>query len=316
VATKTELSSADLEEIRQNALGAPDPLGVAADLADAADNGRLADPADAGYALALAAEIAESRSKLDAALRYAERSVSAFGERTDSRAAAAKALYARVLFRVGRDDEAMAELEKLRPTLTEHSDAAAYLTAALAAGGQATVAEEWLTDAVGTALAERSAEPSSADDAGLLFFLLQQRHRLRHALGRPHDAHDNLAERLETRLANAEVTTQNDDLVFFPQAEFAQLIEQYPALVEVYGKDWDDHRARVEKDLVRLRGRAVLKGSVAGLTAQGDPTDAKTRTAYADQPGEEIPWPPERNDHCWCGSGLKYKKCCLPRSRG
>jgi tetratricopeptide (TPR) repeat protein len=315
VPTKNELSSADLEAIRQNALGAPDPLGVAADLADAAEGGRLADPDDAGYALALAAEIAESRSKLDAAERYAERSVAAFGARTDGRAAAAKALYARILFRVGRDDEAMAELEKLRPTLTEHSDAAAYLTAALAAGGKATVAEEWLTDAVTKTLAERSAEPAHADDAGLLFFLLQQRHRLRHALGRPHDAHDNLAERLETRLANAETPSQNDDLVFFPQAEFAQLIEQFPAVVEVYGKDWDSHRARVEKDLVRLRGRAVLKGTAAGLIAQGDPTDAKTRTAYADQPGEEIPWPPERNDHCWCGSGLKYKKCCLPRSR-
>nr|WP_310376412.1 SEC-C metal-binding domain-containing protein [Catenuloplanes atrovinosus] len=27
-------------------------------------------------------------------------------------------------------------------------------------------------------------------------------------------------------------------------------------------------------------------------------------------------WPPERNGACWCGSGQKYKKCCLPRSRG
>jgi SEC-C motif len=21
-------------------------------------------------------------------------------------------------------------------------------------------------------------------------------------------------------------------------------------------------------------------------------------------------WPPGRNEHCWCGSGRKYKKCC------
>ncbi|MGV9799601.1 SEC-C metal-binding domain-containing protein [Mycobacterium sp. NPDC003449] len=25
---------------------------------------------------------------------------------------------------------------------------------------------------------------------------------------------------------------------------------------------------------------------------------------------EVIPWPPGRNDRCWCGSGRKYKKCC------
>jgi tetratricopeptide (TPR) repeat protein len=316
VPTKTELNSADLEEIRQSALGAADPLGVAAELADAAESGRLADPGDAGFALALAAEIAESRTKLDAALRYVEQSVQAFGEKVDSKAAGAKALRARILFRVGREDEAMAELEKLRPALGEHSEAAAYITAALAAGGKAGVAEAWLSEAVDKALAERSSEPADADDAGLVFFLLQQRHRLRHALGRQHDAHDNLAERLETRLANAQATTEaNDELVFFPQAEFAQLLEQFPALAEAYGKDWDEHRARLEKDLVRLRGHAVLKGSVAGLTALGDPTDPKTRAAYADAPGQEIPWPPERNGQCWCGSGLKYKKCCLPRAR-
>jgi tetratricopeptide (TPR) repeat protein len=316
VSTKTELSSADLEEIRQSALGAADPLGVAAELADAAQSGRLTDPADAGFALALAAEIAESRTKLDAALKYVERAVEAFGERVDAKVAAAKALRARILFRTGHPDEAMAALESLRPTLTEYPDAAAYVTAALAAGGRPAVAEEWLTEAITTSLAERSGEPANADDAGQLFFLLQQRHRLRHALGRQHDAHDNLAERLETRLANAQSTTvQNDDLVFFPQAEFAQLIEQFPGLTEAYGKDWDEHRARLEKDLVRLGGHALLKGSVAGLTAKGDPTDVKTRTAYADAPGEEIPWPPERNGDCWCASGLKYKKCCLPRSR-
>jgi tetratricopeptide (TPR) repeat protein len=315
VPTKSALSSADLEEIRQSALGAADPLGVAADLADAAANGRLGDPDDAGLAYALAAEIAESRTKLDAALRYADRAVEAYGERDDSRAFAAKALRARILFRAGRADDAMAALEPLRPALGQYEDAPAYVTAALAAGGQALLAEQWLSEAVDAALAERSGEPGSADDAGLLFFLLQQRHRLRHALGRQHDAHDNLAERLETRLANAGAPAEEPELVFFPQAEFADLIERWPAVAEAYGADWDEHRARLEKDLVRVGGHAVLKGSVAGLTALGDPADPKTRSAYADQPGEEIAWPPERNAACWCGSGNKYKKCCLPRAR-
>jgi hypothetical protein len=26
--------------------------------------------------------------------------------------------------------------------------------------------------------------------------------------------------------------------------------------------------------------------------------------------GEPVPWPPARNDACWCGSGEKYKRCC------
>jgi len=192
VLTKADLTSADLTEIRASALGAADPLGVAAELAEAVDAGRLADAQDAGYALALAAEIAESRGKLDAALRYAGRAVDAYGERDDSQAAAARALRARILFRSGHEDDALAALEPLRPLLTRHADAAAYISAALAAGGRNRVAEEWLTAAVREALAApgQNAEPASAEDAGLLFFLLQQRHRTRHALGLPHDTHE------------------------------------------------------------------------------------------------------------------------------
>jgi phosphoribosyl-ATP pyrophosphohydrolase len=335
VPTKADLTSADLSDIRESALGAADPLGVAAELADAADTGRLADREDAGYALALAAEIAESRSKLDAALRYADRAIDAYGKRDDSQVAAARALRARILFRTGREDEAMAELEPLRPRLTEYPDAAAYVSAALAAGGRNRIAEEWLTDAVRVAMAERAdqaTEPVAAEDAGLLFFVLQQRHRVRHALGLAHDAHDNLAERLETKLANTSATAAAEpaaeDLVFWPRAEFDRLLAQWPALSSAYGANWDDHRAHLERELVRLAGLGrtwltLHTGSVAGLTGyakpDGDPADPKTVAGYARQldlvPGQ-ITWPPERNAACWCGSGNKYKKCCLPRSRG
>ena len=349
---KTELTSADLSDIRQSALGAADPLGVAAELADAAEAGRLADKDDAGYALALAAEIAESRAKLDAALRYVERAVEAYGSRDDSQAGGAKALKARILYRSGRPEEAMAELEPLRPLLTQHGDASAYITAALAAGGQARLAEEWLTEAVKEALpspasstkpatqgpasispvstsAPKAApsEPATAEDAGVAFFLLQQRHRLRHALGLQHDAHDNLAERLETRLANVEPAVATVDLLFWPQAEFDRLLKEWPALSSSYGADWAEHRGILERELVRLTnagrtGLTVLPGTVTGLTGfagtDADPSDAKVRAGYAAQQATragQIPWPPERNGVCWCGSGLKYKKCCLPRSR-
>ena len=245
-----DLTSADLNEIRQSALGAADPLGVAGELADAADSGRLADLADAGYALALAAEIAESRTKLDAALRYVERALEAYGKRDDSRVAAARALRARVLFRVGREDEAMAELEPLRPLLTQYPDAAAYISAALAAGGRNRLAEQWLTEAAQSALADRagSAEPTSAD---LVFFLLQQRHRLRHVLGMPHDSHDNLAERLESKLTSTAADEQADVLVFWPRAEFDQVVTRWPVWTEADGDSWDEHRARVERGLSR-----------------------------------------------------------------
>jgi len=332
VPTTVDLTSADLHEIRESALGAADPLGVAAELAAAVDAGRLADKQDAGYALLLAAEIAESRAKLDAARKYADRAIDAYGTRDDSQVAAARALRARILFRSGHADEAMAELEPLRPVLNQYPDAAAYVSAALAAGGRNRVAEEWLTEAVQAALADRAAptEPANAEDAGLLFFLLQQRHRVRHALGRSHDAHDNLAERLETKLAStagAATAARADDLLFWPRAEFDRLVVQLPDLAQSYGGTWDEHRARLERELVRLAaagrtGQTLLSGSVAGLTgyagSDGDPADPKVRAGYASQVAlgaSGISWPPERNGQCWCGSGNKYKKCCLPRSR-
>jgi uncharacterized protein YecA (UPF0149 family) len=41
--------------------------------------------------------------------------------------------------------------------------------------------------------------------------------------------------------------------------------------------------------------------------------DASTRGMYGAHlayTGRFVPWPPRRNDRCWCGSGLKYKRCC------
>ena len=355
---KAGLTSADLDEIRQSALGAADPLGVAADLAAATEDGRLAEQADAGYALTLAAEIAESRAKLDAALRYVDRAVDAYGTPDDGPVGGARALRGRILFRLGRADEAMAELEPLRPLLTEDADAAAYLSAALGAGGRYQTAEEWLTEAVEAVLEERrpvtttatagtgaastapisaassspprtGGEPASAEDAGLLFFLLQQRHRVRHLLGRSHDQHDNLAERLETKLADAgarPAAEPADDLLFWPRPEFDRLLAQWPALSEAYGATWDDHRAHLERELVRLTGLGrsglgPLTGTVAGLTSfagTGTGSDPAARAGYARRLAEgsaRISWPPERNGACWCGSGNKYKKCCLPRAR-
>ncbi|GLZ61560.1 SEC-C metal-binding domain-containing protein [Micromonospora sp. NBRC 107095] len=344
--TRDKLTKADLAELRRSALGTANPLGVAADLAEAAEQGRLEDPDDAGDALTLAAEIAEIRARPDAALRYAEQAVSAYPSGEDPRAGFARALRARALFRAGgRDDEAMTELTALRPLLRTQPDAPAYVSAALDAGGRSAIAEQWLSEAVDAVLNERATAAGSAtstavdpvvdlgppDAPGVTFFLLQQRHRVRRNLNLPHDRQDDLADRLETQLVRraGERRDAESDLLFWPRGEFDRLVAEQPALAEVYGPDWDAHRGRLEKELVRLRdagqaGLGVFGATVAGLTAfasrrDGDPADAAVRAGYAAEvaarPSARIPWPPERNDACWCGSGLKYKKDCLPRSR-
>lgn len=331
--TTDVLTSVDLADLRRSALGAANPLGVAADLAGAVEQGRLADPDDAGYALTIAAEIAESRGKLDAALRYADRAVAASGT-DDVRAGSARSLRARILFRSGgRDEEAMGELHALRPLLTEQPDAAAYLSAALDAGGRADLAEQWLSEAVESLLAERAApsKPSAAEASGALFFLLRQRHRVRRELALPHDQNDNLADRLEGELTRRgeEPAAEPAALLFWPRAEFDRLLSQWPALTDAYGQNWDEHRARLERQLVRLadagrRGLTLPAGSIDALSGYsqrhgGAPTDPQVRAGFAAELAGRrgsVPWPPARNEPCWCGSGNKYKKCCLPRSRG
>jgi len=337
VPTKDMLTSDHLAELRRTALGTADPLGVAAELADAVREGRLAEPGDAGDALSLAAEIAETRARHDAALDYADRALAAYPSVDDARAGAARALRARILFRVGgRDDEALAELTALRPLLTEQPDAPAYVTAALGAAGRHAVAQEWLSEAVDSLLEARAtaaeaAEVGPPEAPGVLYFLLQQRHRVRRELNLPHDRHDDLADRLDTQLTRRAQERQGEepDLLFWPRAQLDRLLSEEAALAPVYGPDWDAHRARLERHLVGLAGAGqtglhMLTATVDGLRGyasrhDGDPGDPQTRRRYAAElatrPGARVAWPPERNGACWCGSGLKYKKCCLPRSR-
>jgi SEC-C motif len=72
-----------------------------------------------------------------------------------------------------------------------------------------------------------------------------------------------------------------------------------------------------------LTGHGILIGSVAPIwideyvawcDERGDnPADEGSRAAYAadlERLGPTVPWPPRRNERCWCGSGSKYKSCC------
>jgi len=66
-----------------------------------------------------------------------------------------------------------------------------------------------------------------------------------------------------------------------------------------------------------------VAGSYDGLAAflaehGGDANDPDVLDAYAEQVETTtgvLPWPPGRNEDCWCGSDLKYKKCCYLRGR-
>jgi tetratricopeptide (TPR) repeat protein len=332
------LTSDDLDEIGQAAFDADDPLAVAAELVEAVELGRVADKADIGYALTLAAEITEREDDLDAALVLAERAVEACRVHGDGGDGYPRSLRAELLARLGREDEAMAEFAGLRPLLGRDPDAASYVTEALQAAGQTEIAEQWLSAALETAggrLAGRSPRRSGLEDgqASVVYALAQQRHRLRRELDLPHDEHDDLADDLQDAVYGmADGDDEDEDegtaVLFWPWAEFDRVLHRWPVLAQAYGRSWDEHRARLQRGLQLWAesgrtGLALLAGSADELASYagrvgGDPTDPDVRQGYAQylehHPRETL-WPPGRNDGCWCGSGLKYKKCCLPRAR-
>jgi len=83
---------------------------------------------------------------------------------------------------------------------------------------------------------------------------------------------------------------------------------------------------------VRLRETGAARLLIAPLRASelrqwvadhepDEENPAQLRAQYAADLGRDrlgtIPWPPGRNEPCWCGSGRKYKKCCgAPGSGG
>lgn len=329
------LTSDDLDEIAASAFDANDPLSVAAELIEAVDHGRLADQADIGYALLLAAEITARAEDSDGALVLAERAVEAYRASGDGQDGYPRSFRAELLLRAGRENEGLAELAGLRRLLAQDPDAASYISEALEAGGRAEIAEQWLTAALETVLERREMLAARQDDPGyrsaamLAYTVVQQRHRIRRDLDLPHDEHDDLADRLRDALAGVPADGHDEvdgDLavLFWPQAEFARLLVRWPVLTHAYGSSWDEHRDTVERGLQTgsrsgLTGLAVLRGRVDDLARYadrvgGNPTDADTREGYANHL-PETPWPPGRNEACWCGSGTKYKKCCLARSR-
>ncbi|MEU5905700.1 SEC-C domain-containing protein [Micromonospora sp. NPDC047467] len=325
-----ELLTTDrIDEIGTLGSTSPDPAALAAELVSAVDEGRVADPDDTGYALLVAADILEQAGDLADALALATRAIA---EQPDEDAYA-RSVRGGLLLRLGREDEGLAELTDLRPLLETNPDAT-YLVDELAESGHAETALEWLTAALDAILERTRAQQHASEDAqdeaaAMIYGLTQRRHDLREEMGLPHDEYDNLADRL--RAASNHALDALDDgpatLLFWPPAEFTALLLRWPALVDTYPATWDEHRAQIERALAEAANLGgadlgVVAGTVAGLAAfaeraGGDPTDEETLDEYADSLDEAgvTAWPPGRNDTCWCGSGSKYKKCCLPRSR-
>jgi SEC-C motif len=302
------LTADDLDGIGADAQAARDPRPFAVELVAAVEGGRLADPDDAGYALSLAAEARELAGDHEDALALSARAATT-GEGTVD-ATWLQAIHAERLLRLGREDEGMAALAALRPLLHRDVDAVGPIVEALTETGRAELAEQWVTAAMLTAMEREDRATDGSEEqlevAAVVDELVMTRRDVRAGLGRVPDEYDTLADDLDAA----------PDLVFFPEAAFTQLLAAHSEAAGELGRDWDAHRAIVEGELQAADAEGeVLEVEVATpelLAAMlADDDDAGT----APEPGPRLPWPPGRNDPCWCGSRAKYKKCCLPRGR-
>ncbi len=174
---------------------------------------------------------------------------------------------------------------------------------------------------------------------------LNGRFRVRRTLGLPMDRYDEICE---ARRAGYADELDDDDLivdgpdlprgpddrsvpltvVHWPPGELEPLLERWPTLAEDYGTDHDEHRARVEQRLRHLAGAhprlAVGRGRVQELATfaaerDEDPRQHLPRGLYAAHlalEGRTTPWPPGRDEPCWCGSGVAYASCCGTAASG
>lgn len=120
---------------------------------------------------------------------------------------------------------------------------------------------------------------------------------------------------------------------WLPAEEFARVEQRWP---DIAGEDSvrDDSGALVDHvEYCRRLERTLREAADSGLrrlrvamlrreafdawvteAGRGGEDESALRADYAGQLNRRgvdvVAWPPGRNERCWCGSGVKYKKCC------
>lgn len=159
---------------------------------------------------------------------------------------------------------------------------------------------------------------------------LRGRRQVRRRLGLPADAMDEIVPvaPLERPVALEDLRDHLDAgrppprlvrALTFQRGERAEARRRWP---EEYTETDEEYYPRAERHWREMAARGVptirvFPATVAGLVAfaerTGDsPTDTAVKTRYVNTVPEQqmLAWPPPRNAPCWCGSGIKYKKCC------
>jgi len=227
-----------------------------------------------------------------------------------------RAMVAEFLLRAGRMEEAHALYAAIKADTPD--DVWLYNAAAweYQQVGDHERALQWLTEGLKLAMA-------SGDPDRIVGQLAEMRAESLQALGLPDDALQLRAEEFahpETRSGAAGTLVA---IGWFPESEFAEVLSRWPHLRDSWEEEtYQGYCQLLEARLSRFRsiGARVCLAPIRLATylpwcaqREVDPGSEKTRSLYAagvPLRNEALPWPPGRNDPCWCGSGRKYKKCC------
>lgn len=248
----------------------------------------------------------------------------------------AQALIADLLLHAGRDHEADQAWQQAQREDPENPRLYQAAGSAYADVGRDAKALPWQTTGLELALAAGS-------DGDLIWMLTGERADTLDALSDPPDDLQLRAEELVERQEQEEQarvhafyrdrTTPRPipphrasvGLAWFPATEYARALQTWPSFAEDYQNGpYAAYCVRLELLLRDLKAQGVARLALTPLTIDGylawctdhssDPEQSENRASYATELMERDtnhPWPPERNEPCWCGSHLKYKKCCL-----
>jgi tetratricopeptide (TPR) repeat protein len=249
----------------------------------------------------------------------------------------AQALIADLLLRAGRDQEAdqawaQAEREDPRNPWVHSAASDAYTRV-----GLYRKALPWQTKGLELALA------AGEEEGELAWYLTGERGETMDALGLAPDELQLRAEELIERQEQQDREYEREFLrtwnqprtiapqqayigiAWFPPDQYQRALETWPSFAEDYEHGpYAAYCARLELLLRDLNSQGVKRLALTPLTIDDylawcaehdrDPEESDSRASYATELiGRDVaqPWPPQRNEPCWCGSERKYKKCCL-----
>lgn len=161
-------------------------------------------------------------------------------------------------------------------------------------------------------------------DLDLIYEARAERRESRSQLGLPLDA-DDLQVGSTPPVRAGPVEQVRWSVAWFPRDEIEAALAEWPDLRGDL-EDPDAYCRAIEGALRELAAETGRRPSVAPIRVAAlskyaeshglDPDTGSARSRFAaeiDRQGGALPWPPGRNDFCWCGSGRKYKRCCAAR---